>query len=247
MNSEIRPSASVISNYPEPEPYTLEKAIARHLGIPDEAVLVTAGATEAIYLIAHAWHGSRSAIVQPTFSEYADACSLYEHSIINITDLFLQPNINRFGTVWLCNPNNPDGSVTPKEGLASLTAGNPDTIFIMDQSYGFFTQELLMDETEAVAAGNVLQLHSMTKRYAMPGLRLGYIVGDPDLINNIRNVRMPWSVNALAIEAGLYIMEHPDPSMQPQLECRNLIEHVLQLQNFFRRGILFRFLLRFRV
>ena len=189
----------VISNYPEPEPYTLEAAIAASLGIPAETVCVTAGATEAIYLIANAWKGSRTAIVQPTFSEYEDACRLHGHTIVEEdSDL-----------VWICNPNNPTGSVVDVEEVKNM-ASDKHKIFVIDQSYGFFTNEPLMSAAEAVAAGNVLQLHSMTKRYAMPGLRLGYVVGSPQLLNRIRSVRMPWSVNALAIEAGLYLIGHPD-------------------------------------
>ena len=189
----------VISNYPEPEPYTLEAAIAASLGIPAETVCVTAGATEAIYLIANAWKGSRTAIVQPTFSEYEDACRLHGHTIVEEdSDL-----------VWICNPNNPTGSVVDVEEVKNM-ATDKHKIFVIDQSYGFFTNEPLMSAAEAVAAGNVLQLHSMTKRYAMPGLRLGYVVGSPQLLNRIRSVRMPWSVNALAIEAGLYLIGHPD-------------------------------------
>ncbi|MBQ1168956.1 MAG: pyridoxal phosphate-dependent class II aminotransferase, partial [Bacteroidales bacterium] len=189
----------VISNYPEPEPYTLEAAIAASLGIPAETVCVTAGATEAIYLIANAWKGSRTAIVQPTFSEYEDACRLHGHTIVEEdSDL-----------VWICNPNNPTGSVVDVEEVKNM-ASDKHKIFVIDQSYGFFTDEPLMSAAEALAAGNVLQLHSMTKRYAMPGLRLGYVVGSPQLLNRIRSVRMPWSVNALAIEAGLYLIGHPD-------------------------------------
>ena len=112
--------------------------------------------------------------------------------------------------VWLCNPNNPTGSVIPKEELAKAIEEHPETIFVIDQSYGFFTQVPLMSPAEAVRYPNVLQLHSMTKRYAMPGIRLGYITAHPALLDRIRAVRMPWSVNALAIEAGLYLCKHPD-------------------------------------
>lgn len=188
-----------IGNYPEPEPYTLERAIAAREGIPSGAVCVTNGATEAIYLTALAFCGSRSQILHPTFSEYGDACRIHGHVIV-------QENSD---LVWLCNPNNPTGSVLSKERVQEMIAGKSKT-YIIDQSYGFFALTDQLTAAEGVAAGNVLQLHSMTKRYAMPGLRLGYVTGAPQLLERIRKARMPWSVNALAIEAGLYLTEHPD-------------------------------------
>ena len=254
-----------ISHYPEPEPYTLEKALAAQHGIPPECVCATNGATEAIYLIAQAWRGARSCILQPTFSEYADACRLHGHNVTGANEPPGQAGgdgtpagneraqaggddtpagykgtqargegtpAGNAGTrtggdgasygdagitagnagpdlLWLCNPNNPDGRVIPKAQLQSLISSNPATIFVIDQSYGFFTEEPLMTPQEAIEHGNVLQLHSMTKRYAMPGLRLGYVVGAKHLTDRIRAVRMPWSVNALAIEAGLYLAANP--------------------------------------
>jgi threonine-phosphate decarboxylase len=112
--------------------------------------------------------------------------------------------------IWLCNPNNPTGGIIQKEHLVKAIEENPETIFVIDQSYGFFTKEKLLTAAEAVRFPNVIQLHSMTKRYAVPGLRLGYITANPTLLEKIRAVRMPWSVNALAVEAGLYLCEHPE-------------------------------------
>ena len=120
------------------------------------------------------------------------------------------PGQARHDVVWLCNPNNPTGGVIPKETLVKAIEENPETVFVIDQSYGFFTNEDLLTAAEAVGYPNVIQLHSMTKRYAMPGLRLGYVTAHPDLLEKIRAVRMPWSVNALAIETGLYLCEHPE-------------------------------------
>lgn len=188
-----------IGNYPEPEPYTLERAIAAREGIPSGAVCVTNGATEAIYLTALAFCGSRSQILHPTFSEYGDACRIHGHDIVQ----------ENSGLVWLCNPNNPTGSVLSKKRVQEMIADKRKT-YIIDQSYGFFALADQLTAAEGVAAGNTLQLHSMTKRFAMPGLRLGYVTGAPQLMERIRKVRMPWSVNALAIEAGLYLTEHPD-------------------------------------
>ena len=256
LRAHLRQHLDAIGHYPEPEPFTLEKTLAGQLGISPASVCVTNGATEAIYLTAHAFSDHSSTILGPTFSEYADACRLYAHSapLVSVSlakksslagyhpalrslttsearavrwpggdfaSCALRPSETarpkspqekpaKRAMIWLCNPNNPTGSVIPKEQLVKDIEENPETIFVIDQSYGFFTKEDLLTAAEAVRFPNVIQLHSMTKRYAIPGLRLGYITAHPALLEKIRAVRMPWSVNALAVEAGLYLCEHPE-------------------------------------
>ena len=75
---------SGISSYPEPEPYTLEGRLAEKHHLPSASVCVTNGATEAIYLIAQTFRGTNTAIFQPTFSEYADACRMHGHRVISM-------------------------------------------------------------------------------------------------------------------------------------------------------------------
>ena len=202
-----------IGSYPEPEPYTLEAGLASRYQLEKDEVCVTNGATEAIYLIAQTFRGTNTAILQPTFSEYADACRMHGH---RVTSLFQLPD-EREGyrlpsdirMLWLCNPNNPTGGVVEKGELVQLIEKNPQVCFVIDQSYEFFTLRPLFAASEAVLYPNVLLLHSMTKRYAMPGLRLGYVTGNVALLNRLRSNRMPWSVNQLAIQAGIYLLEHP--------------------------------------
>ena len=271
LKAHLQAHLDLIGHYPEPEPYTLEAALAAKHAIDPAAVCATNGATEAIYLIANAFARSHSTILQPTFSEYADACRLYHHTIIpgarqnlfepsegalvrknlplHQADAQIKESAAADGflpsehfsasevktrscgaLIWLCNPNNPTGSVLPVDKLRAAIENHPQTIFVIDQSYGFFTREPLLSAAEAVRYPNVIQLHSMTKRYAMPGLRLGYMTGSPTLLAHIRNFRMPWSVNALAIEAGLYLCAHPEmaPIDLPALlaETRRLRERL---------------------
>ena len=271
LKAHLQAHLDLIGHYPEPEPYTLEAALAAKHAIDPAAVCATNGATEAIYLIAHAFARSHSTILQPTFSEYADACRLYHHLIIpgarqnlfepsegalvrknlplHQADAQIKESAAADGflpsehfsasevktrscgaLIWLCNPNNPTGSVVPVDKLRAAIEDHPQTIFVIDQSYGFFTREPLLSAAEAVRYPNVIQLHPMTKRYAMPGLRLGYMTGSPTLLAHIRNFRMPWSVNALAIEAGLYLCAHPEtaPIDLPALlaETRRLRERL---------------------
>ena len=192
----------VIGTYPEPEPKALESLIAERSGVGEDCVLVTSGATEAIYMIAEAWKSSTYEIPQPTFSEYADACVAFG----------LQQGNE--GTLWLCNPNNPTGTVLPKSEVMRLAASS--RVLILDQSYEDYTLEPLLSPAEAVEAGNILQLHSLTKTYCIPGLRIGYVVGAATLIEKLRRRLRPWSVNALAIEAASWLMKN-DVHVLPDL------------------------------
>ena len=200
----------VLSRYPEPRPFTLESRLARLLRLAPDNVCVTNGATEAIYLAAQAFAGAKSAVLQPTFSEYADACRICGHRVVS---LYQWPAHGRLPEdvrmVWLCNPNNPTGTVVEKDALAALVERHPHVVFVIDQSYENFTLRPFFSAREASDYPNVLLLHSLTKRYAMPGLRLGYLTGPAPLMEHLRTHRMPWSVNAVALEAGLFLTAHP--------------------------------------
>ena len=199
---------STICSYPEPMPYSLESEIARRYSLTPRQVCVTNGATEAIYLIAQVFQGRISAVLGPTFSEYADACRVHRHKVKPFYSLDALPEDAEL--VWICNPNNPTGEVRSKEDLKALVDSHPDKLFIFDQSYEYFTLKSLLGIKEAASFPNVILLHSMTKQYAIPGLRVGYFTASEGLTDDVRCRRMPWSVNSLAIEAAKYLLEEGD-------------------------------------
>ena len=199
---------STICSYPEPMPYSLESEIARRYSLTPRQVCVTNGATEAIYLIAQVFQGRISAVLGPTFSEYADACRVHRHKVKPFYSLDALPEDAEL--VWICNPNNPTGEVRNKEDLKALVDSHPDKLFIFDQSYEYFTLKSLLGIKEAASFPNVTLLHSMTKQYAIPGLLVGYFTASEGLTDDVRCRRMPWSVNSLAIEAAKYLLEEGD-------------------------------------
>ena len=199
---------STICSYPEPMPYSLESEIARRYSLTPRQVCVTNGATEAIYLIAQVFQGRISAVLGPTFSEYADACRVHRHKVKPFYSLDALPEDAEL--VWICNPNNPTGEVRNKEDLKALVDSHPDKLFIFDQSYEYFTLKSLLGIKEAASFPNVILLHSMTKQYAIPRLRVGYFTASEGLTDDVRCRRMPWSVNSLAIEAAKYLLEEGD-------------------------------------
>lgn len=194
-----------IKSYPEPDAISLVELLAEKNNAAPSGILVTNGAVEAIYLIAQAFRGKRSGIITPTFSEYEDACRVNDHSVSFARSLSQIDENSEL--IWLCNPNNPTGSAYNKQHLDEFITGHPDVCFVVDQSYEAFTDKrYTFTVEEGIRYHNVILLHSMTKTYAIPGLRLGYLTACSDLAGKISAFRMPWSVNQLAIEAGKFLL-----------------------------------------
>lgn len=195
-----------ITNYPEPAPLSLERTIARHLGLHPSQIMATNGATEAIYLIAQAFSGCRSSILIPTFAEYADACRMHGHDIMSITTLDALPSNAQMA--WICNPNNPTGTFISRSRLQRCMDEHPDTVFVIDESYSPFVLHTTHSSLHTTHSPLLLALHSMTKEFAVPGLRLGYITGDAALLDKVRSCRVPWSMSQMSQDACRYLFEH---------------------------------------
>ena len=201
-----------IGNYPEPEPYTLEARIASRCQLPSGAVCVTNGATEAIYLIAQTFRGTNTAILQPTFSEYADACRMHGHRVTSLYQLpqaqdgYLLPDDVRM--FWLCNPNNPTGQTTEKELLIRVMnrCNKCGTILVLDECFIEFLEEPERYECREYLTQypNVVIIKAFTKIFCMPGVRLGYaLCENAALRKRMRAMLQPWNVSVTAQEAGV--------------------------------------------
>jgi threonine-phosphate decarboxylase len=205
-----------IGNYPEPEPRALEALIAEKLEISADMVMVTNGANEAIYLIAQLYRHWASVIPQPTYNEYADACRMFGHTISydRNDELNILPEDRIY---WLCNPDNPTGNVLLKTLITHIIRKHPRYLYVIDQSYADYTLQPMLEMKEMLDCYNVMILQSLSKKYCVPGLRLGYLTASPIIIDRLRDIRQPWTVNALAIEAGKWLIEN-DPKMLPDLK-----------------------------
>ncbi|ACF13737.1 aminotransferase class I and II [Chloroherpeton thalassium ATCC 35110] len=201
-----------VHRYPEVTGESLQALLAEHHGVAPEQVLVTNGAVEAIYLIAQRFRNARTLIFTPAFSEYEDACRLHSHDLQFASheafsnETFSLPPETKL--CFICNPNNPTGQLHPREKLARLFEANPNTHFVTDEAFTEFTA----DPNASLAPllrryPNLTLLRSMTKIFAVPGLRLGYALASAEQIAALSSHKQPWTVNALAIEAGKYLIE----------------------------------------
>ena len=210
-----------INCYPEVVSESLCKKIADHHRILPEQVLVTNGTTESIYLIAQLLSGKKTTILSPSFSEYEDACSIFGHHLhfLPWTDALDIMRLNS-EVVFICNPNNPTGKVFPD--LEDRIKKNSHCLFVIDEAFIEFTfkSESLISLVEKYP--NLIVMRSLTKAYAIPGLRLGYIVAQKELIEDLTRIKQPWTVNALASSAGEFIFDNFE---NIQLPLKQLLIH----------------------
>lgn len=198
---------SSINRYPEVLAESLAEQVANHHRLSSDGVLINSGTTESIYLIAHAFAGKKTTIVIPAFAEYEDACRMYGHqlSFLAWDELATLPHLTT-DLVFICNPNNPTGALF--EQLASWLAQNPQTLFVIDEAFIDFTTHQPTAIPSLSQYSNLIIMRSLTKTYAIPGLRLGYVLSSSSIIKLLKTVKQPWTVNTLALEAGKFIFAH---------------------------------------
>ena len=205
-----------LDRYPDRESLALRRALSENLGdIPVSRVLAGNGTSELLWLIAQALlrAGDKVLVIGPTFGEYERVSALMGAEVVTCTarpeqSFAVDPSgvaqclrEIRPRLAFVCNPNNPTGATVPLDVIGDWARINSETLFVVDEAYLAFAQGLRSAVTLTLA--NVLVLRSMTKDYALAGLRLGYVVGHDTVVDVLTRVRPAWNVSALAQAAGL--------------------------------------------
>ncbi len=205
---------TAVNKYPEVAAESLARRIAAHHQLESASVLVTNGTTESIYLIAQAFRKSLTTIVIPTFSEYEDACRMHGHELHFIQETYINEAVELApGLCFVCNPNNPTGHLY--NNLEEIITRHPATLFIVDEAFIEFAQDGISLIPSVHRLQNLIVLRSLTKAFAIPGLRLGYIAAHSILMDKLRLFKIPWTVNTWAIEAGHFIFSQYDQEQVP--------------------------------
>ena len=206
-----------LTRYPEPDAASLKQLLAQHYGVDTGQLVVTNGSITAFYLLAQAWQGARSAIAVPSFAEYEDACRLHGHRLTFFPTKMGLSEIPLEGqdVCWLCNPNNPDGRLYTRAELLALLEANRQVLFVIDQAYADFVTTELLHPADVEAHPNLVLVQSISKAHNLPGLRIGYLVATPEIVTRVARFLIPWSVNAVAVEVGNYVLSHPEQFVLP--------------------------------
>lgn len=210
-------SLEQVPHYPDPTAHKLIQALAGHYQIPVDTVVPANGSTHLIHLLPAVLSGSRALIVAPAFSEYSHALTRHGWQIshhllspadgfqLDLASLSLQLCSERPNLLFLCNPANPSGTLHPAGLIPALleVCQHTGTIMVLDEAFMDFCGEQHSSLASVVASGCGIVLRSLTKFYALAGLRLGCAAAAPGLADQLRAALPPWEVNTVAQFAGV--------------------------------------------
>ncbi|MCA9802099.1 MAG: aminotransferase class I/II-fold pyridoxal phosphate-dependent enzyme [Cyanobacteria bacterium HKST-UBA02] len=231
--------ASSVSAYPEYG--ELMECLSRVLDIPGESMMLTNGSDEAISLAANTFiePGVDSALVSKPCFVMIPHCLLLAGAILDQVDvlpdlefdiegldraLARKPRLAIFAT-----PDNPTGSMLTREQIKTWCSDYPETLFVIDEAYGEFAGESVIDLIGTFE--NLLVLKTFSKAWGMAGLRLGLIAGNPELLGYIRRVQLPYSVNSAAVFTALRLLAKKDSVVERVQETVSLREQMTRDTN----------------
>lgn len=233
--------------YPDPECRALIAAASRYYRVPANRILPVAGATQGLYLAMRVLRPRRLALFEPTFSEYEKAARWATDGRVEINRVFGRPKQNfapeaptPAGTdlAVLGHPNNPTGTLLPPQALAERLDHHERS------GIRTIVDEAFLDFVEDPARHTVLRhldrwpralvLRSLTKRFGLAGMRVGFIFGTREVIEQVRALQIPWSVDTLAQHIGARLLRRPPaPGLSRRIEReRAFLAHGLERLGF---------------
>ena len=209
-----------IKDYPDFSSSLVLSSLKKYTKLEKSNLLVGNGAIEIIYNFCFAFLSKKISVLIPipTFQEYEIAAKLSNCKISYFKTMDLSKNLDLFisqipkrGCIFICNPNNPTGKLLLKSQLLDIikAAKKLSTIVFVDECF----IEMVPTSNESVISyikkyDNLFVLRSLTKSFALPGIRIGYAAASNQIINILQKIKIPWSVNSLAQNAATTALEN---------------------------------------
>ena len=204
--------------YPDSECKELKRSLSHYLDIDSEWISVGNGALEIIYWFAQAFVKKRAVIPAPTFCEYERASYKVGADDIVFTPLnnfeldadTMIEKARRADAIFLCNPNNPTGMLSTKQVIKIIERVDSSTKILLDECFIELVDDSNANNSmiERISEfDNIVILRSLTKSFGLAGLRVGYSVCNPSLVEKLLINKIPWNVNGLAQAAAVAALQ----------------------------------------
>lgn len=225
----ISSEVSSLVHYPDPFATRLAQVIAARYQVDVESVVVANGTTELLYQLPKLLGRDRALIPSPSYIDYTKVMELAGMRVRSFLLLAergftllpgeLASELTGGELVVIGSPNNPTGALVDPEQIVQLARRHPATLFLIDEAFLDFVEG---SRSVALAADNIMTLHSLTKFYAIPGLRLGFGIFPLPIARLLREHLPPWTVNTLAQAVGVRALADQEYGEQSRTLCHEL-------------------------
>lgn len=234
------PSNTQFNRYPDPQPEDVIGAYSNYVGLEPEQVVMTRGADEGIELLVRTFCQSGEdsiALFAPTYGMYKVTADTHNVTINTLTQTLLHEGdvddicaqINGAKLVFICNPNNPTGAMVSTTKISAIAEALTDkALVIVDEAYIEFCPEqssigLLKEHT------NVVVLRTLSKAFALAGLRTGFTLANEQVLTPLRKVLAPYPVASVVADIAAQALTTSNiTSMRRQVGILNALKARLQ-------------------
>ncbi len=242
----IRQNLNLIYHYPDPDHEWLLEALSNSVGVDPNNVVVGNGSTELIYLFTEVFLENRyeAVIPVPTFNEYKAAIERFDGNMVFVKcDPAKNFRLNfeelesaitkKTRMIFLCNPNSPTGCLYEKDDVLHIIrrAAEDNVLVFLDEDYIDFVDDSIRYSMVKYVSdyNNLFVLRSLTKFYGLAGARIGFGIASPDLVKILKRVKMPWSVNSLAMFGAVEAVKDHDFVKKTKLLLSNSKKEMLEM------------------
>ncbi|RXT13918.1 histidinol-phosphate transaminase [Ammoniphilus sp. CFH 90114] len=220
VKEAIVPVLDQLAIYPDGGSMALREELAAFLEVDGSQLVFGNGSDELVMLTSRAYlePGANTVMATPTFPVYKTTATVEGAEVIEVPlvdgvhDLKgLLANINeQTRVVWVCNPNNPSGTMNSEEEIKTFLDQVPKSVLVvLDEAYYEYVTDASYPESLKLLPqySNVLILRTFSKIYGLAGLRIGYGVASPDIVDKLNRVREPFNTSSIAQVAAIAAMK----------------------------------------
>lgn len=213
--------------YPDSNYFDLKSKLAVNLNIASDCITVGNGSDEILKMLAEAFivNGDEVILPCPTFSEYEFVATIMGASCIRVPilenrydlDAMLERVNTKTKVVFICNPNNPTGTMLSGRDLMGFIDQLPaEVLLVVDEAYSEYVEsaEYMSAQAFLRQRPQTIVLRTFSKLYGLAALRLGYGISSPEVIAALERVREPFNVNSLAQYAGMAALDDTEHIQQ---------------------------------
>jgi len=214
---DLKKEYPFFSVYPDPDSTRLRNYLEKYTGVSKDHIIVGNGATEIIYNFCRAFVNGRKVLIPiPTFGEYESAAKLHGASVYFLKTMKLDKEISKLldiipkhDCVFICNPNNPIGSLIKHKDMLKIVqlAHERSVLLFVDECF----IEFVSNSKESIISrlkefDNLFVLRSLTKSFGLAGLRVGYGLGSSQMIKVLQKIKIPWNVSGFAQNVAVRVL-----------------------------------------